>query len=204
MNLLTGGGRRPRASAPEATNRLAAAVGALALGGSLLLAFLDGRSLGARLLAAEEQRDLLALRIAERERAGERLEADRAELAALRVAERRLARWDEERFLLPELLRGLSLGVTDRVVLEELRREGARLRLTARADSADSVAEAARTLSRLDRVRGLELLWVEQLEDSPTGTDQRFALAGGFRYNTREPDPFEVVGPVEDGGGPGS
>ena len=202
MNLLPRerGRRRSRLRGPGIPARMVSLAGSLFVGGSLLGAFLEVRSLDARLLESVAERDRLGQLIAEREGAEERLRSGREQLRELRAAARRLARWDEERFLLPELLRGLSLGVNDAVVLEELRREGSRIRITGRAESAEAVAEAVRGLSRLDRLEGLELLWVEQQEEGVGRTGQRFSLACGLRYNSREPDPFEVVAPVEGAG----
>lgn len=198
MNLLLAEdrGRRRRLGQPTVSNRFPALAGTLLLGASVVFAFLETRSLDSRLRAAQAERDRLTRILAEREGTAERLEADRAELEALRVTERRLARWDEERFLLPELLRSLSLGVAEGVILEQLRREGGRLWITGRADSAAAVSEAAERLSRLDRLQALDLLWVERVEDAPAGMDQRFSLAGVLRYRSREPEPFGVVAPA--------
>ena len=123
----------------------------------------------------------------------ERLARDRDRLRRLRVEETRLARWDEERFLLPELLRALSAAVPDGVVLEAVRRDGAELRVTGRARSAPGVARTLEALLEADRMGGLELLWVEQAGEAADSAEQRFAFGGSLRYASREPEPFQRV-----------
>ncbi len=206
MNLLPReNARRSRPKSPPGPpHRTGFLAGVLLLAGTALLAFWEDRSLGRRILAAQEEGDRLTQQIAEHEGAGDRLAAARELLSDLQASERRLARWDEERFLFPELLRGLAVGVSEEVVLEELRREGSRIWITARTGSADSVAEAARALTRLDRLHALELLWVERVEDSPAAGGQRFALGGELQFHSREPGPFAVVIPVEGERGGGS
>ena len=184
--------------------RAAVLAGTLLVALPLSLIFWEVHTLELRTQAARSERDRLAARAAEREGAEERLRADRERLAALRVTEGRLARWDEERFLLPELLRGLSDAVPDAVVLEEIRREGPNLRITGQGASAAVVAEAARAFSGLERIRETELLWVEQVEDALGGTGQRFSLAGGLHYTSREPEPFAGAAAAGSARGPGS
>ena len=169
---------------------------------TLAMIGLDTHVLHTRLEGARAERDRLGTLIAEREGREERLVADRDRLRQLRVAEGRLARWDEERFLLPELLRGLSVAVPDAVVLEGVRRDGPDFRVTGRGVSASVVAKAVDALSEMERVRDLELLWVEQVDGAAGGEEQRFALAGSLRFASREPQPFERVEAAPRGRGP--
>lgn len=155
---------------------------------------LDVHSLTTRLESARTERDGLRVLAAERHGLEERLVRDRERLRQLRVEEARLARWDEERFLLPELLRALAVGIPDTVVLEAVRRDGAELRVTGRAGSAAVVARTLEALLETDRMGGLELLWVEQAGEAVDAAEHRFAFAGPLRYASREPAPFERVG----------
>ena len=206
MNLLpaatSGRWKTPRSSGFSA--RTVFLPGTLLVGLSLSLIGWEVHSLERRSQAARSARDRLSALAAERDGAAERLRADRERLAHLLVAEGRLSRWDEERFLLPELLRGLALAVPDEVVLEEIRREGSNLRITGEGDSAATIAEAAGAFSRLERVRDLELLWVEQVEGMSGSIRQRFSLSGGLRYTSRDPEPFSAVAAAGNIRGPGS
>ena len=195
MNLLPADARRSRKWAGRA-----GLPGRVRLLGTVLLAGLavaviglDVRSLTARLEGARTERDRLRILAAERRGLEERLVRDRDRLRRLRVEEARLARWDEERFLLPELLRALSAAVPDAVVLEAIHREGSELRITGRAGSAALVAETLRALAETDRMGGLELLWVEQAGAAADSAEQGFAFAGSLRYVSREPEPFGRV-----------
>ena len=195
MNLLPADARRARRRAGDTGS-----YGRVRLVGSVLLAGLtlaviglDVRSLTARLESARTERDRLRFLAAERRGLEERLVRDRDRLRRLRAEEARLARWDEERFLLPELLRALSAAVPDGVVLEAVRRDGAELRVTGRAGSAPVVARTLEALLETDRMGGLELLWVEQAGAAADPAEQRFAFAGSLRYASREPEPFERV-----------
>lgn len=195
MNLLPGDSGRPGSPAREgvAKARFRIVWGVLVAGLVLAGIGLDIRSLNARLGRARAERDRLLVLRAERESQQERLLANRERLRQLRVEEARLARWDEERFVLPELLRVLSGAIPDGVVLEAVRRDGAGLRLTGYAGSAPVVARTLEALSESERMRELELLWVEQAGDPSGPAGQRFALAGPLRYASREPEPFERI-----------
>ncbi len=195
MNLLPADARRARKRAGRAGSH-----GRTGLVGSVLLAGLtfgviglDVRSLSTRLENARTERDRLRLLAVERRGLEERLARDRDRLRRLRVEETRLARWGEERFLLPELLRALSAAVPDGVVLEAVRRDGAELRVTGRARSAPGVARTLEALLEAHRMGGLELLWVEQAGEAADSAEQRFAFAGSLRYASREPEPFQRV-----------
>lgn len=155
---------------------------------------LDVHSLSARRERAESERDRLLLLSAQREDQEEGLRADRERLRQLRTTEGRLARWDEERFVLPDLLRALSSALPAEVVLEAVRREGGDLRVTGRAASTSLVARTLEALSATERIRDLELLWVERANEAAGAVEQRFALAGSLRYTSREPEPFERIG----------
>ena len=195
MNLLPRDSGRPGGPAGKgvAKARFRIVWGVLVAGLVLAGIGLDVRSLNARLGRARAERDRLLVLRAERESRQERLLADRERLRQLRVEEARLARWDEERFVLPELLRALSGAIPDGVVLEAVRRDGAGLRLTGYAGSAPAVARTLEALSESERLRELELLWVEQAGDPSGPAGQRFALAGSLRYASREPEPFERI-----------
>ncbi len=202
MNLLPGDLPRRRHRGRTAIPGGAPAItGACILGASVAAAWLEFASLETRLASAATERDLLSGQISGREREEEQHAADRERLEALRAVERRLARWDEERFLLPELLHLLSLGAPDEVVLEEVRREGAEIWITGRASAPGAVAAAVRGWERLGRLEDLEILWVEQADDPSGAGGERFSLAGRVRYASRDPDPFEVVAPLEGPGG---
>lgn len=196
MNLVPAAtpGRWKAARRPGSSVRTAALPGALLVGVSLSLIAWEVHALERRIDAARSERDRLAALAAERDGADERLAADRERLGRLLVAEGRLSRWDEERFVLPELLRELSAAVPDEVVLEEIRREGSNLRITGEGDSAATVAATAGIFSRLERVSDLELLWVEQVEGASGSIRQRFSLTGGLRYASRDPQPFGPFG----------
>lgn len=170
------------------------------MAGSVLLAGLvvadiglDVRSLTARLENARTERDRARVLAADRRGLEERLVRDRERLRRLRSEQARLARWDEERFLLPELLRALSAAIPDAVVLEAVRRDGSELRVTGRAGSAAVVARTLESLVETARMGGLELLWVEQAGEAADSAEQRFAFAGSLRYESSEPAPFERV-----------
>ena len=195
MNLLPAAARQDRTSGKRAgaSGRVRIFWGTLAIALTLAMIGFDVNVLRTRLHGARSDRDRLGALIAEREGLEERLVADRERLRELRVAEGRLARWDEERFLLPELLRGLSVAVPGAVVLEEVRREGPDFRVTGRGDSASVVAKAVDAFSGMERVGDLELLWVERVDGAAGGEEQRFALAGSLRFASREPQPFETV-----------
>lgn len=194
MNLLPI--RLPRDMRPAGgsrSRRFGVLTAGLFLGSSLALVGMEVRSLNRRLQAARIERDRLVEENAEREHSREQVRSAQAQLARLRAIEGRLARWQEDRLVLPDLLRGLSAVLPDVVVLEAFRREGPELRITGRGDSAAAVTEAAAALSRLERVRDLELLWVEQVEGATGAAEQRFSLAGAVRYGTREPPPFDRI-----------
>ena len=177
-------------------------VGSLFLAGLTLAAIaFDVRSLTARRDSAESERDRLRVLAAEREGLEERLVRDRDRLRRLRVEEARLARWDEERFLLPELLRALSAAVPDAVVLEAVHRDGAEVRVVGRAGSAAVVARTLDALLETERLGGLELLWVEQAGETADSAEQRFAFAGSLRYASREPEPFGRIEALPRAGG---
>ena len=193
MNLLPADSRRfrQRAGFPRRVRM----VGSVVLAGFTLTAIgLDIRSLTTRLESARTERDRLRILAAERRGLEERLVRDRDRLRRLRVEEARLARWDEERFLLPELLRALSAAIPDAVVLEAVRRDGSELRVTGRAGSAAVVARTLKALVATERMSGLELLWLEQAREGADSAEQRFALAGPLRYASSEPARFERVG----------
>lgn len=195
MNLLPAdaGQPRKRVGRPGVRGR-ARTVGSVFLA-SLTLAVigLDVRSLTVRLESARIERDRLRILAAERRGLEERLLRDRDRLRRLRVEEGRLARWDEERFLLPELLRALSAAIPEAVVLEAVRRDGSDLRVTGRADSAAAVARTLEALVETERMDGLELLWVEHAGETADSAEQRFAFAGLLRYASRDPEPFERI-----------
>lgn len=198
MNLLPATVRRRGKATRTATPGSGRSVGgALLVGLTLFVIGLDVHSLKTRLESANSDRDRLRARIAEREGEEERLAAVRERLRRLRVAEDRLARWDEERFVPSELLREFSRAVPGEVVLEEIRREGPELRVTGRTRSAASVASTLDAFSRMGRVGEMELLWVERMSAGDDAEDQRFAVAGALRYASRDPQPFgriEAVG----------
>lgn len=195
MNLLPAETRRSRKRAGRAAlhGRVRLAGSVLLAGLTLAVIGLDARSLAARLETARTERDRLRIVAAEREGLEERLGRDRDRLRWLRVEETRLARWDEERFLVPELLRALSAGVPEAARLEAVRRDGSELRVTGRAGSAAVVGRTLEALLETDRMGGLELLWVEQAGEAADSAEQRFAFAGTLRYTSREPEPFERV-----------
>lgn len=188
---------------PGSSWRAPVLLGTLFVGVSLALILVEARSLSTRLQAARSERNRLATMAAERRTAEEHRRAGRERLARLKAVEGRLARWNEERSLLPKLLRAVSRAVPDAVVLETLGREGADLRITGRARSAAAVAEATAGLSRLEPVEDLELLWVEQVEGRGGEGEQRFSLAGGLRYSSPEPPSFERVEAAVPGREPG-
>lgn len=192
MNLLPADARaaRKRAGFHGRTGLLGSA---LVAGLTLAAVGLDVRSLTTRLENARTERDRLRVLAAEHGGLEERLARDRDRLRRLRIEEVRLARWDEERFLLPELLRVLSTAIPDAVVLETLRRDGAELRVTGRAGSAAVVARTLEAFLKTDRMGGLELLWVEQAGEAADSAEQRFAFAGPLRYASSEPALFERV-----------
>lgn len=195
MNLLPANARRSRKRAGRAASRgPSRLVGSVLLAGLTLAAIgLDVRSLTTRLDSARSERDRLRVLAAERQGLEERLVRDRDRLRRLRVEQTRLARWDEERFVLPELLRALSAAVPDAVILEAFRRDGSGLRVTGRAGSAAVVGRTLEALLETERMGGLELLWVEQAGEAADSAEQRFAFAGPLRYASREPEPFERV-----------
>lgn len=178
--------RRPAAERPQLPSKPSTIVAALALVTVAAALGLESRSLGSRARTAEAERARLAERISAREGAAARLLADRRRLRELHARERRLLRWDEERGVLPELLRGLSRRVAAEVVFEEFRRRQERIWITGRVTPAASVSEATSDLARVDRVLTLELLWVERAPDA--GLGQRFSVSGEIRYNSAEPD----------------
>lgn len=195
MNLLPLDAPRSRRSARRASvaGRVRTVGSVLVFGFTLAAIGWDVRSLTTRLETARTERDRLRVLAAERRGLEERLVRDRDRLRRLRAEEARLARWDEERFLLPELLRALSAAIPDAVVLEAVHRDGSELRLTGRAGSAAVVARTLEALLRTDPVGGLELLWVERAGEAPDSAEQRFAFAGFLRHVSREPEPFERV-----------
>lgn len=195
MNLLPADAPRSRRRARRASaqGRLWTVGGVLLAGLTLAVIGLDVRSLTTRLETTRTERDRLRVLAAERRGLEERLVRDRDRLRRLRVEEARLARWDEERFLLPELLRALSAAIPDAAVLEAVRRDGSELRVTGRAGSAAVVARTLEALLKTDPMGGLELLWVERAGEEADSSEQRFALAGSLRYASREPEPFERV-----------
>ncbi|MCY4628173.1 MAG: PilN domain-containing protein [Acidobacteria bacterium] len=162
---------------------------------------LDVHSLNARRERARTERGRLLVLSEEQTDLEERLSADRERLRQLRTTEGRLARWDEERFVLPELFRALSGALPAGVVLEAVRREGGALRVTGRAGSASLVARTLEALSETERIQDLELLWVEQANPVAGPAEQRFALAGSLRYASREPEPFQRIGVFPRTGG---
>ena len=203
MNLLPADARRARKWAGRTGSRgPVRLVGTALLAGLALAAIgLDVRSLTTRLDGARSERDRLRVMAEERQGREERLVRDRDRLRRLRVEETRLARWDEERFLLPELLGALSAAVPDAVILEAFRRDGSELRVTGRAGSAAAVGRTLEALLETERMGGLELLWVEQAGEAADSAEQRFAFAGSLRYASREPEPFERVEVLSRTGG---
>ena len=195
MNLLPADSRRSRKSGDRAGFRARVrTVGSVFLAAlTLAVVGLDVRSLTTRLESARIERDRLQVLAAERRGLEERLLRDRDRLRQLRIEEGRLARWDEERFLLPELLRALSAATPEAVVLEAVRRDGSDLRVTGRAGSAAAVARTLEALAATGRIRELELLWVEHAGETADSAEQRFAFAGSLRYASRDPEPFERV-----------
>ena len=203
MNLLPAAASRSRRRAGRASapGRVGKVGSVLLLGFTLAAIGLEVRSLAARIETARSERDRLRVLVAERRGIEERLVRDRDRLRRLRVEEARLARWDEERFLLPELLRALSAGTPDAVVLEAVRRDGSELRVTGRAGSAEVVARTLQALLETDVMGELELLWVERAGETADAPEARFALAGTLRYVSREPQPFERVEVLSGPGG---
>ena len=195
MNLLPGNPERTGSGASRSRvgGRFRIVWGVLVFGLTLVAIGLEVRSLNARLESAKTERDRLAVLSAEREGLQDRLRADRKRLRQLRIAEGRLARWEEERSLIPELLRALSGAIPNAVVLEIVHLEGPDLRVTGRAGSAALVAKTLESLAESERLRGLELLWVEQANQAEDSAQQRFAFAGLLRYQSREPEPFERI-----------
>ena len=195
MNLLPANPGRPgRPASPGGERRRFPVLSGVLVGGLVLAAIgLEIRSLNARLGSARTERERLLVLSAEREGLEERLRTDRERLRRLRAAEGRLARWDEERFVLPELLRALAGAIPDAVTLEAVRRDGTTLRVTGRAGSASVVARTLEALSETERMGRLELLWVEEAGDASNPAEQRFAFAGPLRYVSREPDPFDRI-----------
>lgn len=197
MNLAPESGRRRGRSAglPTLSTRVGRLGGGLVLAASLSGVFFELRSVGRRLERANEARERLSQQLGDRERAIESVRAARARIAELRQDRSRLVRWDEERLLLPELLRGLSLQVTDDVVLEELRREGVQIIIVGRTGSgSDAVAAATGRLGRVDRLQNLNLRWVERIEEGQAGFGQRFSLAGALRYSSGDPAAMVPLG----------
>ena len=192
MNLLPADARRPRkrAGRPGILERLWQLGSVFLAVAALVVIGFDVRSLNSRLESARTDRDRLRVLAAEHRDLEERLVRDRDRLRRLRVEEARLARWDEERFLFPELLRALSVAVPDAVVLEAVRRDGSELRVTGRAGSAAVVARTLDALLDTELMGGLELLWVERAGETADSAEQRFAFAGSLRYTSREPEPF--------------
>ncbi len=175
------------------------AAGCLLVAGSVFLASVEMRRLDSFRRTEAAAAAGIEARIVEFEELRERIEADRKRLEQLRVLEARLARWDEERHVLPDLLRELPLTVGDGVVLESLRRQGADFWITGRTGSTGAARTAASRFRDMDRVRSLTLQYVERGgEDSapryenPLG-DHRFALTGTLRFNSREPAPPEAL-----------
>ena len=195
MNLLPADAPRPPRRAGGAGVRgQMSLVGSVFLAGLTLAAIgLDLRSLITRLETARTERDRLRVLAAERRGLEERLVRDRNRLQRLRVEEARLARWDEERFLVPELLGALAAAIPDAAVLEAVRRDGTDLRITGRARSAAVVASTLTAFLETGRMLELELLWVEAAGEAADFAEQRFAFAGSLRYASREPEPFERV-----------
>ena len=165
---------------------------------ALSLGLYEAGSVDRRLTEADEARSAVDQAIAELEGSRARLAEGREALARLETEERRLARWDEERFVLPQLLRELALRIATGVVLEELRREGRGIWITGRAGSGDQVSSATRSVAGIDRFRTVDLLWVERAEDLPAPANQRFAISGDIRFNSREPEPFALVEPAQE------
>ena len=195
MNLLPADAPRPGRSAGRVSvpGRVRVVGGALLVGFSLAAVGLEVRSLTTRLEAARTERDRLRLLAAERRGLEERLVRDRDRLRRLRIEEARLTRWDEERFLLPELLRALAAAIPDAAVLDAVRRDGSALRVSGRAHSAAVVGRTLDAFGKIERAEGLELLWVEQAGEAGASAEQRFAFAGSLRYLSREPEPFERI-----------
>lgn len=200
MNLIPPEERRRRSASerPRFPSRPSTTVAALLLVSVASALVLESRSLQTAARSAEAERARFEERISAREGTAARLRADRRRLKELHARERRLLRWDEERAVLPELLRGLSRRVADEVVFEEFRRRNARIWITGRVTTAGPVSEATADLSLVDRVLGLELLWVERAPD--TGAGQRFSLSGEIRYNSAEPDAYGDLAAAPDPG----
>lgn len=204
MNLLPADAPRSGRSAGRASvpGRVRAVGGALLVGFTLAAVGLEFRSLTTRLEAARTERDRLRVLAAERRGLEERLVRDRDRLRRLRIEEARLARWDEERFLFPELLRALAAAIPDAAVLDAVRRDGSALRVSGRAHSAAVVGRTLDAFGEIERAEGLELLWVEQAGEAGASREQRFAFAGSLRYRSREPEPFgRIEAPPRQGGG---
>lgn len=199
MNLLPPGVSPGRwtVGRPGPSRRTLLLFGALFAGLCLAPIPVEVRSLTARLGAARSERERLAHRASERQRAEEQLRSDRERLAQLRAVEGRLARWQEERSLVPALLRGLSRAVPDTVVLETVQREGPDLQITGKGSSSAAVAAATAAFSGLEQIGSLELLWVEQVGGGSVTEEQRFSVAGEVRYASPDPPPFETVGIAE-------
>lgn len=195
MNLLPAdaSGSRKRAGSAGVPARLRVLGSGLLAALAVCVIGLDVHSLTTRLESARGERERLGVLTAERRALEERLVRDRDRLRRLRVEEARLARWDEERVLFPELLRTLSAAIPDAVVLEAVRRNGSDLRVTGRAGSAAVVGRTLEALVKTERLRGLELLWIEHAGDARDSAEQRFAFSGSLRYASREPEPFERV-----------
>ncbi len=179
--------------------------GCVLVAGSVVLAFLDMGRLDSRHRAEVATATRLEAQIAEFEGLRDRIEEDRRRIGQLRVVEGRLARWDEERHVLPDLLRELPLTVGDGVVLENLRRRGDDFRITGRTGSTGSARTAAGRFRKMDRVRSLTLEYVERDADgreSGRGLgDHRFSLTGTLRFNSRDPGPPAALLTAFTGGG---
>ncbi len=195
MNLLPEGAFKARSgpSWPGPGAKLPIALGAVLVAGSLALAIVETRRLDARVRAEAAAAVGLDERITALESLGERIEEDRRRLEELRIVEGRLARWDEERWVVSDLLGELPSHVGDAVVLENLRRRGAELWITGRTVSTGAARTAAARLGEIRRIRSLTLQFVERVAgDGPADRagDHQFSLAGTLRFDTRDPEPI--------------
>ncbi len=210
LNLLPEEGLLQKSARPwrvrGAALPLLAGTGLVAL--STLVAITDARRLDTRHRAESAVAGQIETRIADLEGLASQIAEDRRHLERLHIVSGRLERWDEERYVLPDLLRELALEIGDGVVLENLSRRGDELVITGRTGSTGAARSAAERFAGMDRVRTLTLQYVERggggdVRATMLG-DHRFSLAGALRFNSREPEPLVALIAALGGDGEGS